>query len=131
MADIPGLIEGAHQGKGLGDRFLQHIERTRVLAYLVPVDHPDPQRSYEGLRAEVASYSVTVAEKPHVVVLTKTDLLPAGAASPTVAAPRAHGVIGISAVAGHGLGDLNEHLWTLIAASRAAAAQPAERQGFP
>ena len=55
VADIPGIIEGAHEGKGLGLRFLQHVERTRVLAYLVPLDSPDPQAAYRGLRHEIAA----------------------------------------------------------------------------
>src|SRR5687768_5111341 len=71
VADIPGIIEGAHQGKGLGLRFLQHVERTRVLAYLIPLDHPDPAAAYRGLRHEIAAYSETLAAKPHVVLLTK------------------------------------------------------------
>ena len=53
VADIPGIIEGAHEGKGLGLRFLQHVERTRVLAFLVPLDAPDPQAVYDRLRDEV------------------------------------------------------------------------------
>src|SRR5207247_1675058 len=76
-ADIPGIIEGAHLGKGLGLRFLQHVERTRLIAVLVPVDSPDPQATYELLLREAASYSPELASKPHIVVLTKLDLLPA------------------------------------------------------
>src|SRR5205823_12269899 len=74
VADIPGIIEGAHEGKGLGLRFLQHVERTRILALLVPVDSPDPQATYELLRKEATAYSKELAAKPHVVVLTKADL---------------------------------------------------------
>src|SRR6059036_187337 len=74
VADIPGIIEGAHAGKGLGLRFLQHVERTRMLAVLVPVDSPDPQATYELLRKEATAYSKELAAKPHVVVLTKADL---------------------------------------------------------
>src|SRR3989449_5161283 len=74
VADIPGIIEGAHEGKGLGLRFLQHVERTRAVAVLVPVDSPDPQATYDLLRREAASYSQELAAKPHVVVLTKSDL---------------------------------------------------------
>src|SRR5436853_5307567 len=65
MADIPGIIEGAHQGKGLGDRFLQHVERTRVLAYLLPLDDPDTQATYDLLRREAAAYDPALAAKPH------------------------------------------------------------------
>ena len=71
MADIPGIIEGAHEGKGLGFRFLQHVERTRVLAFLVPLDSEDPQATYRRLRSEVRQYSGALADKEHVVVLTK------------------------------------------------------------
>src|ERR671917_149804 len=66
MADIPGIIEGAHEGKGLGLRFLQHVERTRVLAFLIPLDIDDPQASYDRLRREVRQYSETLATKDHV-----------------------------------------------------------------
>src|SRR2546429_2211645 len=76
VADIPGIIEGAHAGKGLGLRFLQHVERTRAVAVLVPVDSPDPQATYDLLRREAAAYSKELAAKPHVVVLTKADLHP-------------------------------------------------------
>ena len=57
LADIPGIIEGAHEGKGLGLKFLQHVERTRVLAFLVPLDAEDPQAVYDQLRSEVRQYS--------------------------------------------------------------------------
>src|SRR5919112_3437359 len=76
VADIPGIIEGAHVGKGLGLRFLQHVERTRVLAFLLPLDSVSPQDTYERLREEVRKYSRDLAEKNHVVILTKRDLLP-------------------------------------------------------
>src|SRR6266404_2197796 len=73
-ADIPGIIEGAHEGKGLGLRFLRHIERTRILAFLIPIDAMDWQATYDLLRRDAASYSKELASKPHVVVLTKADL---------------------------------------------------------
>ncbi len=114
MADIPGLIEGAHEGKGLGDRFLQHVERTRVLAYLIPVEVDDLQTSYDTLRAEVEAYDAKVAAKPHLVVLTKSDLLPPDARPPGVAAPDARGVVAISSVAHRGLDELKEELWKLV-----------------
>ena len=123
MADIPGIIEGAHAGRGLGDRFLQHVERTRVLAYLVPVDSPDPQTGYDMLRREATAYSEALADRPHVVVLTKTDLLPPGTPPPAVAAPEARAVLAVSAVARRGLADLCERLWALV--QEAVAAEPA------
>lgn len=77
MADIPGLIEGAHQGAGLGDRFLRHIERTRILVHLIDandIDPEDPLASYRTVNNELMSFSGKIAEKPQIVVLNKTDL---------------------------------------------------------
>lgn len=75
MADIPGLIEGAHDGKGLGIRFLKHIERTRILAVMVSAEEENPEEEAEKLVQELASYSPFLAEKPRIYVMTKTDLL--------------------------------------------------------
>ncbi len=122
VADIPGIIEGAHEGKGLGLRFLRHVERTRVLAYLLPLDAEDPQSVYEQLRREIAAYSEELATKPHVVVLTKADLLPEGEPEPVVQAPEAAGQFTISSVAGTGLDDLKEFLWRFVEAARREAA---------
>lgn len=122
VADIPGIIEGAHGGRGLGLKFLQHVERTRVLAFLVPLDAADVQAVYDGLRNEVRLYSDPLAGKPHVVVLTKRDLLPAGAELPAVVAPEAAGVLAVSSAAGQGIDDLTEFLWRFVADARAAEA---------
>ncbi len=73
MADIPGIIEGAHEGKGLGIRFLKHIERTRVLAIMVAADCEDPEKEAEELLTELRLYSAHLAEKPKMFILTKTD----------------------------------------------------------
>ena len=122
MADIPGIIEGAHQGKGLGFRFLQHVERTRVLAFLIPLDSEDPQSAYNRLRQEVRQYSETLADQEHVVVLTKRDLLPAGAAVPRIDAPDAVAVMAISSAAGQGMEDLKEYLWKEVEQAKASEA---------
>lgn len=114
IADIPGIIEGAHEGKGLGLRFLRHIERTRSLAFLISADSPDPQAEYELLRGELESYSAELAEKPHVVVITKTDLLPPDAVAPKIDAPEAWGQYTVSAVAQRGLDQLLEDLWSHV-----------------
>jgi GTP-binding protein len=74
VADIPGIIEGAHEGKGLGLQFLRHIERTRILAFLIPIDAMDWQAEYDQLRHEVSAYSAELAARPHCVVFTKMDL---------------------------------------------------------
>jgi GTP-binding protein len=118
LADIPGIIEGAHAGKGLGDRFLRHVERTRVLAYLVPLDGDDPQRTYEMLRGEAQAYSAVLASKPHIVVFTKQDLLSPSAPLPSLRAPDAVGVYAISAVTRQGLDALTQVLWRLILAAQ-------------
>jgi GTP-binding protein len=120
MADIPGIIEGAHQGKGLGLRFLQHVERTRVLAFLIAFDAEDPQASYDRLRQEVQSYSVSLAEKPHIVVLTKADLQPAERPLPRIQAPGARGALAVSSASGQGIEELKEMLWKLVEESKAA-----------
>ena len=118
VADIPGIIEGAHEGKGLGLRFLQHVERTRVLAFLIPLDAADPQASYERLRNEVARYSEALARKPHVVVLTKRDLVGPGDPLPALDAPEAAGVLAVSSAAGAGLEELKEYLWRFVESAK-------------
>jgi GTP-binding protein len=122
MADIPGIIEGAHEGKGLGLRFLQHVERTRVLAFLIPLDSEEPQAVYDRLRNEVKQYSEALAEKEHVVILTKADLHQAGAPLPSLTAPAAGGVLAISSVSGRGVEQLNEQLWNMVQQAKAAEA---------
>ena len=115
VADIPGIIEGAHEGKGLGLRFLQHVERTRILALLVPVDSPDPQATYELLRKEATAYSKELAAKPHVVVLTKADLRTTHDTRRTMIRTDAGApVVTISAVARQGIPELLEVLWKTV-----------------
>ena len=114
LADIPGIVEGAHEGKGLGLQFLRHIERTRTLALLVPVDAPDPAQVYRELREELLSYSEELGARPHCVILTKTDLLGPGDDPPALDAPEAWGVFGVSSVARTGLSDLLEALWVRL-----------------
>ncbi len=118
VADIPGIIEGAHVGKGLGLTFLQHIERTRILAFLIPLDAPEPQAVYHQLRSEVLAYSAPLARKPHVVVMTKADLLPADHPTPDIESSAAVHVI--SSLSGRGVTDLLETLWTLLERYREA-----------
>jgi GTP-binding protein len=123
MADIPGIIEGAHAGKGLGLKFLQHVERTRVLAYLVPLDAEQPQQVYDRLRHEVRRYSEALAGSPHLVVLTKRDLLPADAPLPDLAAPDAAAVLAVSSAAGTGLDELKEFLWRFVERAKATTVE--------
>ena len=118
VADIPGIIEGAHAGRGLGLRFLQHVERTRVLAVLVPLDADEPQAVYDRLREEVRRYSEALYQKPHLVVLTKADLLAPGAPLPPLKAPNAADMLLISSIAGTGLDGLKERLWRFVESAR-------------
>lgn len=77
VADLPGLIEGASQGAGLGIQFLKHVEKTRVLLHLIDLSdtaHPDPMKAYELIRRELESYDKRLMERPELVVFTKTDL---------------------------------------------------------
>jgi GTP-binding protein len=121
VADIPGIIEGAHEGKGLGLKFLKHVERTRMLAFLVPLDSADPAATLALLRSEVESYSPALAEKPFVVVLTKRDLLAERDGIPAIEAPEALGVLPISSASGSGLEDLKEFLWRTVGQVKTAA----------
>lgn len=73
IADIPGLIEGASEGKGLGDEFLRHVERTKVLLHLVDIYSEDAGKAYKDIRKELENYSVELAERPELVVLTKIE----------------------------------------------------------
>ena len=131
-ADIPGIIEGAHLGKGLGLRFLQHVERTRLVAVLVPVDSSDPQATYELLLREAASYSPELASKPHIVVLTKLDLLPAPRSPlPAIRTTGGAPVVAVSSVTREGLPELMETLWQALRSGVATSPVPTLSQGPP
>ena len=106
VADIPGLIEGAHLGHGLGHEFLRHIERTRLLIHLVdafPIDGSDPVANYRAIRGELEQYSPALANRPEVLVLTKMDLTGAPEAALRIAAELDREPLAISAVTGRGL----------------------------
>jgi len=98
------------------------VERTRVLAFLVPVDADDPQATYDRLRNEIQQYSPTLAEKQHVVVLTKQDLQPRDHPLPQVKAPEAAGVQAISSATGQGVEELKEYLWQFVEEAKATEA---------
>jgi GTP-binding protein len=118
IADIPGLIEGAHEGAGLGDEFLRHIERTRTILHLVDVGTPDvdpePAKAYEMVRYELAKYSAELAAKEELVVANKIDLT--GGPEPARELERAIGrpVLAISALTGQGINAMAERLWAMI-----------------
>lgn len=131
MADIPGIIEGAHEGKGLGHQFLRHIERTRTLAFCIPADDPDPQASYDSLKAEMAAYSDELVDRPHCVVFTKADVLPPDQEEPSLLASDAWGTFLLSSVTRKGLEAWIEALWPRIASGRARASAPVEEEWTP
>ena len=114
IADIPGIIEGAAEGKGLGTQFLRHIERTRTLALMVPADSEDPQATYELLRGELLSHDAALEQIQHCLVITKADLRPEDDRDWDVEAPEAWGSFVVSSVSGEGLGDFLQGLWAQV-----------------
>jgi len=109
MADVPGLIEGAHEGVGLGHEFLRHVQRAGILIHLVepePTDGTDPIANYQAIREELAAYDAELATRPEVTVVTKADLPSAQEVRQRLADGSAHEVLLISAVTGEGLNDL-------------------------
>jgi GTP-binding protein len=133
IADIPGLIEGAAKGAGLGHDFLRHVERTRVLLHLLdahPPDGSDPAESYRKIRAELHQYSPLLSEKQELIVLNKMDLVPEGERGEAAAELRRKlrlghqdDVVAISGAARQNLRDLLERLWALAHPSPVAAGE--------
>ncbi len=125
LADIPGLIEGAHEGAGLGDRFLGHIERCAVLLHLIDGTQPDPAGAYRTIREELEGYGHGLADKPEVVALNKLDAMtPQARASRVKALQRACGrrVHVISGATGEGVQEILRTLFPVIRTAREARA---------
>ena len=120
VADIPGLVPGAHEGKGLGHRFLRHVSRAAILLFLVDplADDRDPAKDVAVLAAELEAFDPALATRPRLVVVTKADAAPERAAEVAAAHP---GSLTISAVAGEGLEDLLDKVRVLVREARAAA----------
>ena len=123
MADIPGIIEGAHEGAGLGHEFLRHIERTGILVHILdimPMDGSDPVENYHKIRQELALHSEVLTAKKELVVLNKTDLDPEGKITNDITerlkerCQEPFSVMTISAATGEGIGRLNEALWKMV-----------------
>src|SRR5579863_10425654 len=127
LADIPGLIEGAHEGVGLGDRFLGHIERCRVLLHLVDGTAEHAGKAYQTVRAELEAYGGGLADKPEVVALTKADALGADEIKEQVAALQ-HAIkkdpLVISAISGAGIAEVLRALLKVIDQARHRAVAP-------
>jgi GTP-binding protein len=118
MADIPGLIEGAHAGAGLGDEFLRHVERTRVLVHLVDIcpQAGDPPSDYQAVRAELALHSEALSSKEEIVVANKMDLTGSQQALDRFRRETDLEVVAISAITGKGLERLTERIWQVLQA---------------
>lgn len=119
MADIPGIIEGASEGKGLGLRFLRHIERNAVLLFMVPADADDIKAQYDILVSELEHFNPQLADKPRVLAISKSDMLDEELMA-EIEATLPEGVphIFISAVTGMGLTQLKDMLWNEITDER-------------
>ena len=121
MADIPGLIEGAHAGAGLGHEFLKHIERTTILAHILdimPADGSDPADNYEAIRTELAKHSTALPQKQEIIVANKIDLDPDGKILEDLRKKLKQDLHPISAVTGQGVKELTELLWQKVKQER-------------
>lgn len=128
LADIPGLIEGAAEGKGLGDDFLRHVERTAVLVHLIDAYNDDVKEAYKTIQSELAAYKVNLADKPQIVVLNKTDGLDTDIVNHLLdelrtVVPKDTQMIAISAQAKQGTKELMRTLRKMVEAERLRAAE--------
>ena len=115
MADIPGIIEGAHKGKGLGHRFLRHIERNAVLLFMIPADSDDILEEYQILLNELGQYNPDLLDKERILAITKCDLLDDELMTELKDEfPKDVKVVCISSVSQQGLTELKDELWKLI-----------------
>ncbi len=133
LADIPGLIEGAHEGHGLGDRFLGHVERCGVLLHLVDGTQEDVAGAYRTVRAELEAYAHGLAEKPELVVLNKTDAIdPDDLAerSAALSAACGHEILHLSGATGDGAEALHRALLLIIRDARGETAEAAESEPY-
>ena len=127
LADIPGLIEGAHAGVGLGHEFLRHVERTKVLVHLVepiPADQSDPITNYRAIREELRLYDESLIVRPELIVVTKCELSEAVEVAEKLEAEIGLPVLRISAVTGKGLPDLINRVFDVLRDAAAAPAAP-------
>jgi GTP-binding protein len=130
LADIPGLIEGAHEGAGIGDRFLGHVERTGVLIHLVDGTQEDVKSAYKIIRGELAAYDEVLAEKPEIVVLNKIDALSDDDIKDKVKVLKRVSkaeVMTCSGVTGHGVQQVLYRVIAVLDAEKAERAEVARR----
>lgn len=133
IADIPGLIEGASKGKGLGDEFLRHIERTSILVHLIDVYSPDIAKSYKTIQEELKSYKINLSKKPQLVVLSKVDGLDKKMVNSKLtelqkAVPASAQLYSISSKSREGISELIYELEKLVKTQKKKAARSAKRR---
>ena len=117
MADIPGIIEGAHEGQGLGTRFLRHIERNSILLFMIPADSDDIRKDFEVLLGELTQYNPELLDKQRLLAITKCDMLDASLIEEMRAQlPEGVPSLFISSVAGLGITELKDMLWKALQA---------------
>ncbi|HET9252703.1 MAG TPA: GTPase ObgE [Candidatus Eisenbacteria bacterium] len=132
MADLPGLIEGAHQGKGLGHEFLRHVWRTRVLLVLIDSMSAEPERDVEVLRHELRSYHEDLTRKPTIVAMSRSDLVGGGSMPDPPFALHGAGWGGaVSGVTGEGTKELLDRIWTMLESERPEDSETRGRDGDP
>lgn len=132
LADIPGLIEGAHAGAGLGHEFLRHVERTRLLVHLVepaPMDQSDPLDNYSMIREELRQYDSSLTERPEIICVTKAELPDASTCAELLREVTGREVFLISAVTGKGLPELNQLIMQRLEELKAASPMTAVSSG--
>lgn len=138
VCDVPGLIEGAHEGKGLGDQFLRHITRSRVLVHLLDVSREDIAADYLAIRHELGEYSKELSQKQEVVVFNKIDVLGADEEllkmlkkefSKKTTVPEKE-IFAISAISGKNISPLLEHLWKMVSTEKESE-QSAQQESAP
>jgi len=114
MADIPGIIEGAHEGKGLGLRFLRHIERNSLLLFLIPADSDDISKEYEVLLNELKKYNPEMMHKDRIVAVSKSDMLDDELKAELRAELKGLDFRFISAVSQEGITELKDEIWSVL-----------------
>lgn len=115
MADIPGIIEKAHEGKGLGHRFLRHIERNAVLLFMIPCDSDDIKRDYQILSNELAQYNEELLDKPRLLAISKSDMIDEELKQMLIPElPDGIEAVFISAVSGVGIVELKDKIWAIL-----------------
>lgn len=136
LADIPGLIEGAHTGKGLGDEFLRHVERTSVLVHLIDAYSQDLPAAYKTIMSELAAYRVDLSRRPQIVALTKTEGLDREIKAELIAqlkkiVPRGTIVRAISSISGEGVQPLLRDLLKQVEKTRKANTKKETKRSLP